>query len=68
MQVIKTSLAEDGLELADEQRILLHVWDKLQRTEDALKVQVAEASHLMLPPFLHIVYQPLCQLSNSCVC
>ena len=46
MQVIKTSLAEDGLELADEQKILLHVWDKLQRTEDALKAQVAEASHL----------------------
>lgn len=68
MQVIKTSLAEDGLELADEQKLLLHVWDKLQRTEDALKAQVAEASHLMLPPFLHIVYQPLRQLSNSCVC
>lgn len=59
LQVIKKSLSEDGLELADEQKILLHVWDKLQRTEDALKAQAKEASHLIPPPLFHIVYQQL---------
>ena len=45
MLEVRKALSCDGLESANEQKVLLHIWDKLQRTEDALKAEVAEVSH-----------------------
>ena len=44
MKQITRALSEDGLESADAQKRLLHVWGKLERTENALKEAVKEVS------------------------
>ena len=48
LQKVKKALSGDGLESANEQKILLHIWDKLKRTENALKAEVAEVGHHIL--------------------
>ena len=52
MKQITRALSEDGLESADAQKMLLHVWGKLERTENALKEAVKEVcvARLMIDP------------------
>ena len=50
VQSIREAVSRDGtdLEAASEQKLLLHVWEKLQRTEDALKDEIAQVKYTYL--------------------
>ena len=49
MQTIRQAVSADGLETASERKLLLHVWEKLQRTENALRDEIAEVKILPFP-------------------
>ena len=50
---IRAAVSGDGAELADEGKLLLHVWEKLERTEDALRRELAEvySLHITSPKY-----------------
>ena len=52
---IRAAVSGDGAELgaADERKLLLHVWEKLERTEDALRRELAEvySLHITSPKY-----------------
>lgn len=54
LELIRQALSADGPELksASDQKIILHLWGKLERTETALKEEVAEVSSGVLTDHL----------------